>query len=142
MRDRPTTGPIDTFSVKQMLLALSSPHVLLVFVALFMNGTTLFGLALFLPTIVNQLGFSPTHTQLVSVGPFATGFVGTSWSGIHLSLPAHSYPVIVMLLSAFFSDRFKNRAVFAAANATIAMIGFAVFLGKSHATETEGDADN
>ena len=47
-----------------------------------------------------------------------------------------------MLLSAFFSDRFKNRAVFAAANATIAMIGFAVFLGKSNATETEGDADN
>ena len=42
-----------------------------------MNGTTLLGLALFLPTIVSELGFSPTKTQLVSVGPFATGFVGT-----------------------------------------------------------------
>lgn len=39
-----------------------------------MNGTMLYGLALFLPTIVNELGFSATHTQLVSVGPYAAGF--------------------------------------------------------------------
>lgn len=39
------------------------------------NGVTLFGLALFLPTIVGSLGFSETNTQLVSVGPFACAFV-------------------------------------------------------------------
>lgn len=79
VRDRPTTAPVDNFSVVQLVHAFKSPHVLLVFVALFMNGTTLFGLALFLPTIVNQLGFSPTKTQLISVGPFATGFFGMSY---------------------------------------------------------------
>ena len=77
VRDRPTTAPVDTFSFRQVFLSLSSPHVILVFITLFMNGTTLLGLALFLPTIVSELGFSPTKTQLVSVGPFATGFVGT-----------------------------------------------------------------
>lgn len=40
-----------------------------------MYGAWLFGLAYFLPTIVNELGFSKTDTQLVSVGPYAAGFV-------------------------------------------------------------------
>ena len=41
-----------------------------------MLGTTAYALALFLPSIINQLGFSPTKTQLLSVGPFVTGFIG------------------------------------------------------------------
>ena len=48
----------------------------MVFVIFFMLGTTLYGLALFLPSIVNQLGFSPTRTQLLGVGPFAASFFG------------------------------------------------------------------
>ena len=42
----------------------------------FMAGTMLYGLALFLPSIVNQLGFSSNKSQLLSVGPFAAGFFG------------------------------------------------------------------
>lgn len=41
----------------------------------FMGGTNLFGLALFLPSIVNQLGNSPNKSQLLSVGPFGAAFV-------------------------------------------------------------------
>ena len=74
--DRPTTSPLDTFSFKQVLKSITSPHVVLLFIALFMDGTLLYGLALFLPSIVNQLGFGKTRTQLISVGPFACGFVG------------------------------------------------------------------
>lgn len=55
---------------------MASPHVMLLFVPLFMDGALLYGLALFLPSIVNQLGFSATRTQLISVGPFACGFAG------------------------------------------------------------------
>lgn len=52
----------------------------------------LVGLAFFLPTIVNQLGFSPTRTQLVSVGPFAAGFVGSfHCSPLSLSLPSDNF---------------------------------------------------
>ncbi|KLO13815.1 MFS general substrate transporter [Schizopora paradoxa] len=112
--DRPTTSPLDRFSVIEVLRSLTSPHVLLLFVALFMNGTTLYGLANFLPSIVNQLGFSATRTQLISVGPFASGFV-------------------VTLASAYLSDRYRQRALSVVVCACIAMIGFAVFLG-SHRT--------
>jgi hypothetical protein len=74
--DRPTTSPLDAFSFYQVFCALKSPHVIVLMAALFMNGTTLYGLALFLPSIVNQLGYSATRTQLISVGPFALAFVG------------------------------------------------------------------
>lgn len=35
-----------------------------------------------------------------------------------------------MILSAYFSDRFRSRAAFAVVNAVIAMAGFAMFLGE------------
>ena len=50
----------------------------MIFIIFFMLGTTLYGLANFLPSIVNQLGYSPNHSQLLSVGPYAGGFVGES----------------------------------------------------------------
>jgi hypothetical protein len=47
----------------------------------FMIGTMGYGLAVFLPSIVSQLGFSPNATQLLSVGPFTAGFFGECFSG-------------------------------------------------------------
>ena len=47
----------------------------MVFIIFFCLGTTLYGLANFLPSIVNQLGYSPNHSQLLSVGPYAGSFV-------------------------------------------------------------------
>lgn len=75
-QDRPFVNPLDVFSFRHVFSAISSPQVILVVVIFFMGGTNLFGLALFLPSIVNQLGYNPNHTQLLSVGPFAVGFVG------------------------------------------------------------------
>ena len=54
------------------------------------------GLALFLPSIVMQLGFSPNKTQLLSVGPFAAGFIGewfVSKYDVSLKFPACSSSV-------------------------------------------------
>ena len=48
----------------------------MVFIMFFLEGTILYGLAYFLPPIINQLGFSPNKTQLLSVGPFALALVG------------------------------------------------------------------
>lgn len=75
-RDRPSIRPSDKFSFHEILQSMRSPHVIAVFIMFFMIGTNLYGLALFLPSIVNQLGFSPSKTQLLSVGPFAAGFFG------------------------------------------------------------------
>ena len=41
-----------------------------------MTGTMIYGLAIFLPSMVNQLGFNPNVTQLFSAGPFAAAFIG------------------------------------------------------------------
>jgi hypothetical protein len=75
-KDRATIEMVDTFSFKQVLLSAGSPHVIIITIMFFMIGMMSFGLALFLPSIVNELGFGTTKTQLLSVGPFAAGFVG------------------------------------------------------------------
>ena len=75
-RDRPFIRPLDVFSFKEILRAAISPHVVITSIIVFMAGTMAYGLAFFLPSIVNQLGFSPAHSQLLTVGPFAAAFVG------------------------------------------------------------------
>jgi hypothetical protein len=75
-RDRPSIRPSDKFSGREILRSIGSLHVIIPVVLLFMVGTALFGLALFLPSIVSELGFSRNKTQLLSVGPFAAGFFG------------------------------------------------------------------
>jgi hypothetical protein len=69
-------NPAEKFTPKEILRSLASPHVILLIIMFFMIGTMLFGLAFFLASIVRQLGFSPTKSQLLSVGPFGTGFFG------------------------------------------------------------------
>ena len=75
-RDRPTIGVHEPFSFREVYRALSSPHVIIAFLMFFGNGLTVYAQALFLPSIVKQLGFSATRTQLLSVPPFAVAFVG------------------------------------------------------------------
>ncbi|CAL1707464.1 unnamed protein product [Somion occarium] len=118
-RDRPGIGILDEFSFKEIFRSLKSPHVIMVFIMFFGNGTTLYGLALFLPSIVNQLGFSPTRTQLISVGPYAAGF-------------------FVTLISAYLSDRYHTRAIPTMVIGTFAVAGFGIYLGSSHVAAAYG----
>ncbi|KAF9479974.1 MFS general substrate transporter [Pholiota conissans] len=115
-RDRPFINPLDSFSLKYVAQSLTSPHVILVFIAYFMSGTNLFGLALFLPSIVNQLGNSPNKSQLLSVGPFAAAFVLT-------------------IIVSFISDRIKNRVIPVCTVALVAVAGYAMYLA-SHTKHT------
>ena len=75
-RDRPAIISVDTFRFKELMRSAGSPHVIMVAILTFMNGMMTYGLTLFLPSIVHQLGFSPNNTQLMSVGPFAAAFFG------------------------------------------------------------------
>ena len=90
-RDRPSIRPVDTFSVKEVLRAASSPHVVIMSIVVFMTGMMAYGLAFFLPSIVNQLGFSTTHTQLLSVGPFAAAFFGECLLKLNISRLIHCF---------------------------------------------------
>ena len=75
-RDRPSLSSAVKFSVKEVMRSVGSPHVIMVIIMLFMVGTMVYGLSVFLPSIVSQLGFSSNTTQLLSVGPFTAGFIG------------------------------------------------------------------
>ncbi|KAK7056659.1 hypothetical protein VNI00_002376 [Paramarasmius palmivorus] len=107
--DRPSVVPHDHFSFKEVYRSLKSPHVIMLFVIFYMLGTTLYGLALFLPSIVNQLGFTPNQSQLLSVGPFAAGFM-------------------VTMVSAYWSDKKQARAIPSALISMIAVAGYALYL--------------
>jgi hypothetical protein len=55
------------FRWSEAATALWTPHVWLVFICLFGNGVTLYGLAYFAPSIVGGLGYGRIDTQLYSV---------------------------------------------------------------------------
>ena len=74
--DRPSITSSVKFSLKEVMRSVGSPHVIIICVMSIMTGMMAYGLAIFLPSIVSQLGFSPNATQLLSVGPFAAGFIG------------------------------------------------------------------
>ncbi|PPQ66134.1 hypothetical protein CVT24_000221 [Panaeolus cyanescens] len=99
----------DHFSFQQIYLSLTSPHVLLLTIGSFIVGFLVAGLVTFLPSIVNQLGFSSTTSQLLTVGPYAVAF-------------------IVTLISAYFSDRHKIRSIPVIMMCVIAVVGFAISL--------------
>ncbi|KAK7462345.1 hypothetical protein VKT23_007946 [Stygiomarasmius scandens] len=109
-KDRPATSTNYSFTIHEVFRSMSSPHVLLVFIIFYLEGTNASGIALFLPSIINQMGFGANESQLLSVGPYAGG-------------------VIVTLLSAFFSDRFNTRAIPIAMIYSLAIAGFALYLG-------------
>jgi hypothetical protein len=90
-RDRPSIKPSDKFSGSEVLRAICSLHVIILSVIFFMKGTALFGLALFLPSIVSELDFSRNKTQLLSVGPFALGFFGVY---LPPTYPQNSAPMV------------------------------------------------
>ena len=86
-KDRPFITSAIKFSLKEVMRSIVSPHVIMVSILSFMAGMIVYGLAIFLPSIVNELGFSPNTTQLLSVGPFAAGFLGVYfWSTAHQGL--------------------------------------------------------
>ena len=87
-RDRPSISPADRFSGREVLRSIRSPQVVILFIMSFMKGTGLNGLAFFLPSIVNELGFSQNDTQLLIVGPFALGFFGMYFSSTLRQNPA------------------------------------------------------
>ena len=128
-RDRPSIKPVDKFSFKEVIRSACSPHIIMFFVLAFLHATMSSGLALFLPSIVKELGFSRNTTQLLSAGPFASGFFRENFSNV-ISLQAYSLLIpSVTLLTAHLSDRYESRGIIAALNAMLAVAGFALYLG-------------
>ena len=97
----------------------------------FLVGSMANGLAFFLPTIVSELGFSATHTQLLSVAPFATGFVCEYILFLLLRVINSILPIIGTNLVSYLSDKYRTRAIPICFCAIISTIGYIIFLGIS-----------
>ncbi|KAG6375167.1 major facilitator superfamily domain-containing protein [Boletus reticuloceps] len=54
-----------------------------------------YSIALFIPTIINELGFSAVHSQLLSVPPYIAGCVCTILVGIHSDMNKLRGPYII-----------------------------------------------
>ena len=122
-------NPVDAFTLKEVFASMASPHVILMFLVYFMGGTNIYGLALFLPSIVNSLGFSPNKSQLLSVGPFAIGFFGTL-SICTAFLRHYPYEIcLVTMILAYLSDRYKTRAIPLISVSLLSVAGYSTYLG-------------
>ncbi|KAL9603647.1 MAG: hypothetical protein Q9179_002134 [Wetmoreana sp. 5 TL-2023] len=62
-------------------------------------------LPVFLPTIINDMGYSPLRSQILSAPPYLFAF-------------------IIVLLTAFYSDKYKNRSIFICVHALVAAFGY------------------
>ncbi|KIJ69309.1 hypothetical protein HYDPIDRAFT_105905 [Hydnomerulius pinastri MD-312] len=98
----------DDFSWVEVVRSAKSIHVWLLAIALFFNGTTLYGLAYFEPTIVAGLGYAGNRAQLMSVPPFAAAFV-------------------LSMISSFVSDRYRCRGYTTIFFSVLEVIGFSMF---------------
>ncbi|KAF8553827.1 MFS general substrate transporter [Imleria badia] len=93
----------DSFSWTEVVSVARSPHVWVLAVMSFLNGTLVLGLAYFEPTIVASLGYTGNQAQLMSVPPFAVTFA----------------PLV--------SDRYQCRGYITILSSLLELIGFTMF---------------
>ncbi|TFK22206.1 phthalate transporter [Coprinopsis marcescibilis] len=71
-----------------------------------------YAISLFTPTIVNELGFSAAHAQLLTVPPFVCGCIAT-------------------LIIGMLSDKHNKRGAFVILGCCISMVGYIILLSQS-----------
>lgn len=79
-----------------------------------------YAFSLFIPTIINDLGYTAAHAQLLSTPPYVAGCICT---------------VVVGILS----DKYKVRGPFVLGCTTVGMIGYGVLYGIDLRTKKNGD---
>ena len=96
-------------TAKAVLSSFREPHVIIIAIISFCNGTCITGLAYFTPSIVQALGYGTTKTQLLTVPPFALALVAT-------------------MIAATFADRYHRRGLVAFCTLALGIIGCALNL--------------
>ncbi|KAL4263474.1 MFS transporter superfamily protein [Pleurotus pulmonarius] len=113
----------DHFAWGEIVQALKFPHVWFILVLFFFNGILIYSLGYFTPSIVQGLGWSGTmlghHTraQLMTVPPYAVGFVVTN-------------------VGSYIADHYKLRGAVRIVCSICLTAGFAMFLA-SHSTSVQ-----
>jgi hypothetical protein len=155
--DADTDGTYEeVFSWSEVASAFTdAPHVLMLFVPLFFDGTAVSCRSISLQPLVNrlldiwsrQLVFSPsvlsifTHTltHLIRSTPTIVNALGHSPNYTQLlTVPPYVFSFVFSIVSAYFCDKYKNRSVMATVCALIAAAGYAMFLGSDNKNTNYG----
>ena len=99
----------ETFTWDGVVHALRDPKVWLYSACLHTITLPNAGLAIFLPTIINELGYTASQAQLLSIPPYFAGFLFT-------------------MTLAIYAEKTKLRAVFILFGSTMSLVGYTIFL--------------
>jgi MFS family permease len=97
----------------QTWLAVKDPKVWLMALLFATHASALNGFSVFLPTFINEFGFSPLVTQLYTIIPYAVAF-------------------ITMQIATYLSDRYVMRAVPMAILSVVGMIGYIIIIAQTN----------
>ncbi|KAJ7761116.1 MFS general substrate transporter [Mycena metata] len=105
--DFSTVGEESHFEIRHLVAALTDWQVWVHCLILLSAITNLYGITLFLPTIINTFGFNPGLSSLLSTPPFVLA-------------------AIVLFVFAHWSDRLKLRFPFIITGFVLSLIGFSI----------------
>lgn len=109
----------ERFNWPNVAKALKDPKCWLYGLAFHTMSLPLYTLSLFLPTIINDLGYTAANAQLLSVPPYALATIFT-------------------VFWAYTSERFHRRAPFAIGSSILAIIGYIILLSNTDPTRRPG----
>ena len=99
--------------------ALKDPKVWLYGLCFHTVSVPISSLGTFLPTIINELGYTPAQTQLLSIPPYVAAFILTMTASV-------------------YAERTKLRAPFILASSTLAIVGFIILIAGRRAEVSYG----
>ncbi|TFK31526.1 MFS general substrate transporter [Crucibulum laeve] len=105
--DNSSVGEEEHFEMRHLSAALTDWQVWLHILIYMSIVAPLYGITLFLPTIINSFGHSPAISQLLTVPPYV-------------------FATIVLYTFAYFSDKIKMRSPFILTGLIMCLIGFSI----------------
>jgi MFS family permease len=105
--DNSSVGEADKFATRHVWAAFRDWQVWLHILIYMSVSCPLFGITMFLPSIISGFGYSPAISSLLTVPPFVLA-------------------TIVLFFFAYYSDKLKIRSPFILAGLTMCLIGFSI----------------
>ncbi|KAI8935512.1 hypothetical protein NX059_008083 [Plenodomus lindquistii] len=109
----------EKFSWGAVLTACKDPKVWLYGFGFHTMSLPLYTLSLFLPTIINDMGYTAAQSQLLTIPPYAVATIFT-------------------IFWAILSERYAKRGLFIIATSSVAIIGYIILLANKHPKTSPG----
>ncbi|KAF7350782.1 hypothetical protein MSAN_01639400 [Mycena sanguinolenta] len=124
--DNSSVGEEEHFETRHVVQALTDWQVWLHMLILMSAITNLYGITLFLPTIINAFGHSAAVSQLLTVPPYVGDFYHRAGETSTEPPNLHQMAAMVLFIFAYWSDRLKLRSPFIFAGFLLSLVGFAI----------------